>query len=44
MRVIEGFVPKRLVEESRLDSLEKIQMMQKTKNKALLLTREICEK
>ncbi|CDW91225.1 UNKNOWN [Stylonychia lemnae] len=44
MRVIEGFVPKRLVEESRLDSLEKIQMLNKTKNKALLLTREICEK
>lgn len=44
MKVIEGFIPKRLVEETRLDSLEKIQMLNKTKNKALLLTREICEK
>eukprot|EP00347_Sterkiella_histriomuscorum_P006662 403351912 len=44
MKVIEGFIPKRLSEETRLDSLEKIQLLNKTKNKALLLTREICEK
>ena len=43
-KVIEGFIPVRLTEESRLDALDKIQWLNKTKNRALLLTREICEK
>jgi hypothetical protein len=43
MRVVEGFIPHRLTEETRLDALEKVQMLNKTKNKALLLVRDINE-
>ena len=44
MQVIEGFIPSRLHDQTHLDSLEKVQQMNITKNKALLLLREICEK
>jgi hypothetical protein len=43
-RVIQGFVPPRLVEQSQLEALEKVQLINITKNKALLLIREICER
>jgi hypothetical protein len=44
MKVIEGFIPTRLQEHTHLDSLEKVQLLNITKQKALLLMREICEK
>ena len=44
MKVVQGFVPARLVEQTHLDSLEKVQLLNITKNKALLLVREICER
>jgi hypothetical protein len=44
MKVIEGFIPSRIQNETHLESLEKVQQLNITRNKALLLVREICEK
>lgn len=43
-KVVEGFIPPRLVEDTRQDSIEKIQLLNKCRHKASLLLREICEK
>lgn len=43
-KIVQSFIPQRLVDESRLDSVEKVQLLNKTKHKAILLIREICEK
>lgn len=43
-KVVEAFIPSRLHEESRVDALERIQNMNKAKQKAMLLVREISEK
>lgn len=44
MNVIESFLPQRLGEETKLDSLDKVLLLNKTKHKAMLLIRDICEK
>lgn len=44
MRVLEGFIPARLNEQTHLESLEKVQLLNITKQKALLLIREVCER
>lgn len=44
MKVIEGIIPERIQDQTQLDSLEKVQLLNITSQKALLLVREICEK
>lgn len=44
MKVISEFIPQRLFEESKIESLDRIQLLNKCKNKSMLLVREICEK
>lgn len=44
MKVLEQFIPLRLKQEADLESLDKIQLLNKAKHKAMLLLREICEK
>jgi hypothetical protein len=43
-KVIEGMIPTRLNEQTHFESLEKVQLLNITKHKALLLMREICER
>lgn len=44
MKVVSEFIPVRLYEESRIESIDRIQLINKCKGKAMLLIREICEK
>ncbi len=44
IRVIEGMIPTRMNELTHFESLEKVQLLNITKHKALLLMRELCEK
>jgi hypothetical protein len=43
-KVFEEFIPHRLYEETHLESLDKVQLLNVTRHKCLLLVREICER